>query len=748
MKDYAILWLGCLLCLGNTVFAQDCEPRSSLPTFCINTGGVPIVSKDDYVNGSLRIIQQNSDDLYTGDIRIRGRGNSTWRMEKKPYRINLNVAGSLLGMPASARNWVLLANHADKTLLRNALGLDLSRHLGMPYASPFRFVDVVLNGEFLGAYLLTDHMEVRENRVDIEEGIDEDVPGAYLVELDGFAWEEPPYITTHQGLIGTIKYPDVESYDDPKFKLIEDHINSFEDRLFSDIPADKPGGYLEKVDQNSLINWYLTCEIVGNSDSFWSVYIHKRRSDDRFFLGPHWDFDIAFDNDIRVKDARYRLMSDIGHDATFRKWILRLRQDDHFMTLVRNRWNELKESGLKEYILGRLEEYAQILNSSGSQQQNYQRWPVLNTQVYMEVKYQGTYEEHLDYLREYIVDRLEWLDKELNGLPTEYRYRIVNLHSNKALSLHDDQVTQRDFQESNEFFWQINHLPNGYHLLINRATHQALTWNNAPGSPVYLSDIDETNPQQQWRISEAANGQYVLISRDGRFGLQNIDNATHENAPVHGVDIRLYDPEDQVEEKYWLDLQVAGKWLLESMGYLPDRFTSFSGQYSEGANHLQWEITGVDEGSYFEIERFGTGKEAEVIETVDATEGMTTYNWRDDHPLLGFNHYRVKLVQINGTVLDITGVISLMNEDQGILAYVYPNPSVRKTPTLRLESIKSGSFEFEVFNTAGVRLASGLDEIQVGINDIPLQSLQLPPGLYILKINLEGYSTSTKFVMY
>ncbi|ODS82981.1 MAG: hypothetical protein ABS46_07470 [Cytophagaceae bacterium SCN 52-12] len=277
-----VIFLVVLACFDRAT-GQTCTPRSTLPTFCITTS-MPVESKDNYVNGSLRVVrdQGTPEELYNGSIRIRGRGNSTWNMAKKPYRINLDVAGSLLGMPATAKNWVLLANYADKTLIRNAVGLEVSRYLQMPYASPFRFVDVILNGDYQGSYLLTDHMEVRENRIDIEEGQDEDVPGAYLAELNVVADQEDFYITTNQGLKASIKYPDLKSpQDQARINDILADINGFESRLFSGNPADGPGGYLERVDLQSLVNWYLGCEITGNPDAFWSVYLHKKRSDER-----------------------------------------------------------------------------------------------------------------------------------------------------------------------------------------------------------------------------------------------------------------------------------------------------------------------------------------------------------------------------------------------------------------------------------------------------------------------------------
>ena len=747
MKRLIYCILMSLLLPGLSLNGQDCLPRSSLPTFCITTGGAPINSKENYVTGNLRIIQEGSAELYAGDIRIRGRGNSTWMMDKKPYRINLNVASSLLGMPATARNWVLLANHADKTLIRNAVALDVSRYVGMPYASPFRFVDVVINGEYKGSYLLTDHMEVRENRVDIEEGQDEDVPGAYLVELDGFAWQEPPYFQTSQELIGSIKYPDVESEDDPRIQEITDHLNSFEERLFSDIPATDPGGYFEKVDRNSLINWYLTCEIVGNSDSFWSVYLHKRRSDDRIFFGPHWDFDIAFDNDQRIRNARYRLMADVGHGDIFRRWITRLRQDDIFMRAVRERWNELKRGGLREFMLAKVDEYSQLLTSSGSQAENFSRWPVLDTRVYLEVKSRGSYQEHVDFLRQYISDRIDWLDLEFNGLSSDYNYRLVNVHSQRALRVSDGEIRQQTFQEVPEYLWQIRSLPNGFFQLLNTSENKALTWPEKPGDAVFLSDSDPENPRQQWRITRTSDREYAIISRNGRLGLQNRSGATG-NSPIHAVDVFAYDTEKQAEIRGWLDDVVAGKWRIEPVGtVLPDRIIHFSGAFTEGNVHLAWQLSGVQDGSYFSIERYGAGKKTTEIGQLSVRKGNEEgYTWVDRNPLPGYNHYRIRLIHKDGTLLSESNIVSLMNEEQGLSAYVYPNP-VSGPFTIRFESDSEGEILYELYNGMGLCVQKAIQSVYAGSNDILITNTRLPSGVYLLKVTRNQVTVTSRFVV-
>jgi len=726
---------------------QDCTPRSSLPTFCISTQGeTPVTSKEDYVNGNLSIIQQGqAEQLYSGGIRIRGRGNSTWGLEKKPYRINLNTAGSLLGMPASARNWVLLANHADKTLLRNSVGLELSRYVGMPYASPFRFVDVILNGEYLGSYLLTDHMEVRAKRVDIEEDKPESEVGAYLVEIDGFATSEDLWLTTSRELTATIKYPDISSSSDPHYRYIENHINEFEERLFSGKPAEGPGGYLERVDLQSLVNWYLVCELAGNPDSFWSVYIHKRRSDDRFFLGPHWDFDIAFDNDVRFGDARYRLMAEVGQNFIFRQWIEQLRKDDYFMTAVKTRWNELKSRGLRDHILSRVEEYTGLLVNSGSARENYQRWPVLNRQVYLEVKQSGTYEEHVEFLVDYLKQRFEWLDRELNGPAPGFNYKLVNASTDLALSVQEDRVVQRKFEEKPEFIWQIQPLDNGFGVLYHPAANSAVTRRNGINQAVYLSELDPDNPLQQWRITESARGKFSIISRDGQLGLQNRDRSGEEMRDIHSTDIRSYDP-NGIEVYDWYNNAEEGKWIIERVEVATTEYvTSLTGKYIEKAILLEWTISGPAELSFVEVERLNENGEYQVVANLPST-ASGEYTWTDRDPLPGVNVYRLKLVNSQGAVT-YSSTLSVLNRNIHIQAYVYPNPAVIQ-PKLRIYTTEAGEIEAELLNAQGIVQKKFNFQGAEGLNEIELDYTDLRAGLYVMRVRQNGNTAATKFVAY
>src|SRR5690606_20853497 len=161
---------------------------------------------------------------------------------------------------------------------------------------------------------------------------------------------------------------------------IKNHIDSFEEVLFSDSYRDPVNGYSRFVDMNSLVNWYIASELSANPDAFWSTYLVKRRNDDKIYFGPLWDFDIAYHNDFRITKSLYRHMSEVGFG--YKTWIQRLLTDDNFRKAVRIRWNELKSQGMKNHLLSKLDQRIEEINAS--QIKNFQRWNILNSQVYQE----------------------------------------------------------------------------------------------------------------------------------------------------------------------------------------------------------------------------------------------------------------------------------------------------------------------------------------------------------------------------
>lgn len=200
---------------------------TGIPTIHLNTSGKPIESKEDYVDGEIKITNGLQGELlFEGITEIKGRGNSTWGMPKKPYRIKLDKKAALLDMPAD-KSWALLANYGDQSLLRNEVAFEVSRRLDLEYTPRQRYVELFLNNEYMGNYTLTEHIKEAENRVPIDEE-----NGGFVIEEDGYANQEPSHFYTPRGMPITIKFPDEDDITDSEFNYIKDYVTSFENSLY------------------------------------------------------------------------------------------------------------------------------------------------------------------------------------------------------------------------------------------------------------------------------------------------------------------------------------------------------------------------------------------------------------------------------------------------------------------------------------------------------------------------------------
>lgn len=228
---------------------------------------------------------------FDGSSRLKGRGNSTWDQAKRPYLLKLSSDGDLLGM-GSGKKWVLLANSYDETNLNNKLVFDLASQVGFKWSSDSQYVDLYLNGEYRGLYLLTEKVEIGPNRLDIDTA-----SGDFLCKVDTWDRREDLqyYFESSMGRIIEICSEDdlpaeKSEYISYLVYLMEQDFSSGMDLTASDI-----------VDLDSWIRRYLIDEISGNIDSdLTSSYFYF--SDGKFYAGPVWDYDMAFGNSYRNQE--------------------------------------------------------------------------------------------------------------------------------------------------------------------------------------------------------------------------------------------------------------------------------------------------------------------------------------------------------------------------------------------------------------------------------------------------------------
>ena len=276
----------------------------------------------EYPDGTPGMKNNSGVPVYELNTKIKGRGNYTWKWDKKPYALKFDKKGEVLGMPAHKR-WILLANWRDRTLLRNDAAFWLSKQTGLPYTVNGQFVELEFNGEHRGNYYLCEQIKIDENRVNItplDEGAGfDDMTGGYLMEIDSY-WDE---VNKFKSNYFKFKYMFKEPDEDPAaleaagnsvlanqyrtaFTTMKTFINRFERVLKtkSAVVVDEGHGeYNDYLDVDSAIWFMLLNEMTGNRDFFQgpphngphSTYLYKDKKkngvESKLFMGPGWDFD-------------------------------------------------------------------------------------------------------------------------------------------------------------------------------------------------------------------------------------------------------------------------------------------------------------------------------------------------------------------------------------------------------------------------------------------------------------------------
>lgn len=386
--------------LGETYqYTVDLVNFTGLPVMFITTEGkAPIDSKDVYVNGKIVIDGMGAYPDFEKEAQLKGRGNSTWALPKKPYRIKFDKKQELLGMPAH-KSWVLLANYTDKSGIRNEAAFDLSRMTELAWTPRTRFVEVFLNGVYNGTYQLTEMIKINENRVDVTDN-------GFLIEVDNKpSWDDITFRTDR--LLFTVKDPDVV-VDDEIYTFIKDYVNNVEDVLYSALFLDEQQGYKKWVDIESFADWYLVNEITKNNDAlFYSSCYMNYAPGGKLKMGPVWDFDIAIGN------INYNGCEDYqGFWVKNALWMARMFEDPVFVAKVKERYALLRSR--KDEIIAKINSNANTLQWSALENNN--RWHTLYAYTWPNDAIWGSYRNEVQYMKNWLNQRFSWLDTAIPAL--------------------------------------------------------------------------------------------------------------------------------------------------------------------------------------------------------------------------------------------------------------------------------------------------------------------------------------------
>lgn len=392
----------------------------NLPVISVHTdGGKAIDSKETYVQGVFEIdcsgSEKYGDFSFNGkSVGIKGRGNASWyNTDKKSYRLKFDEKVSILGLDAD-KDWVLVSNYFDKSLVRNAVAHALAGQMEhLEYTPAHIPVDLFINGEYRGVYTIADKIEVSEEKIDIETSSEVEDPG-FLIEI-GWDYDAENIYGKDYFDVSIIKRlyvkePEItEKYNSRMLEII-DYVKAADNAIASG------KGYEQYIDVDSMVDWFIIAELTNNTEMafYRSCYFYKPAGG-KIKMGPVWDFDMAFGNfsgDITNYDGWATAEADFVYVND--TWTTYLIKDKAFMEKVKVRWNEKKEILLATADSVLTELYAQI---NASAEENFIKWDILNKKVgegSVDYIVYDTYEKQVQYVRDFINKRAKWMTDELN----------------------------------------------------------------------------------------------------------------------------------------------------------------------------------------------------------------------------------------------------------------------------------------------------------------------------------------------
>lgn len=386
-----------------------------MPILCIDTEtGRDVESKTEYIGATLSIFNSDSEHFIESmDMQIRGRGNYTWNdLEKKSYKMKLSEKQSLLGLgEGKAKKWVLLANMCDQSMLRNYLSLNLAGSMPHIAWSPdSTSVEVYLNGEYRGVYLLCEEIDANANKVNVQE----DLTGAgtdvdFLIELSGSA-KDPSFHAAER----TYQIHNDLSANEQEAKQQKSFITSYVISAWEAVKSGDETAVAEYIDIDSMVDAYLVEEITKNLDCGYDSFYLYRNVGGKLTFGPVWDFDNSLGNANEGTERYQYLYAAYNERFQNNPWFYTIMEQQWFRQRVLQRWDEIADlrSELSSIVLeaGKAEYKSYC--------RNFERWDLFGRSWNRETEQITSlmsYKEHYEFLAKWVDQRLDWLDEFYHG---------------------------------------------------------------------------------------------------------------------------------------------------------------------------------------------------------------------------------------------------------------------------------------------------------------------------------------------
>lgn len=500
--------------------------------------------------GTAVFIDKDGKEQYNGNLDyIKGRGNSTWLADKKPYNIKLESKSNLFGMGKS-KKWCLLANSSDDSHIKNSLSYDFAQQLGVDVTSDTYPLNLYINGNYEGVYVITEKVEIGSNRVDIYdlEGATEDansaeldsyklagaqnsrewgsikyaeipndpdeITGGYLLELEKIYRyvNEASGFVTNIGQAVVVKTPEFATKNQVEY--ISSYYQEFEDALYSSTGYNSQGKhYSEYIDMESLAEMYITDEFTTNFDGCSSSFYLYKDVDGKLIAGPAWDFDLAFgiwaSNDLinhvtNLADPNllYIQTCFIGnHNENKNALLAQAFSHKDFQELVEKIWNE-KVKAYNDTFRSNIDSFGGAVKSSAVM--NAVRWNLYGTTDRNTIL--GNYDNRINAIKSHTAARYDFLSKAYSADTYFLKYDIgaygIGLINDTTIYNNGDTATVKDAPKSSDELMLFNGWstePDG-----SGAVYQ-------PGDVITMDE--ETNLYAQWKKDTSFSGRIKALQR-------------------------------------------------------------------------------------------------------------------------------------------------------------------------------------------------------------------------------------------
>lgn len=428
--------------------------------------GATITLKDNGTDKDTKHLAEFTDKV---DIKVRGNSTANPTNGKKAYRLKFpkKHKHDLLGLGYEKRNWALLANVFDHSMIRNALSYHLEKEVGLDFCPGYKFVDLVINGNYRGTYQICDHVETGTNRVDVDED------AGWMVEFQGRGdMLDQPLCFNQDGLQMNIKNP--EPADETNAEEVATFIAPFQEWFTKTWSpqwkaTDAYGansGWRSVNDEESLMKFWIVTELTGDYDGWMTVKAYKEADEAKLHYGPVWDKDLAYGNYGGEQSAK--LVSNNGNGSSLVTFLNEsLLKDPIFTKKLKAKLDQLLSDGLYEKMCAKIDDLAAIV--AQTEELSNTKFP-RSSKMGEETNNYETYAETITPLKDYLKTRFKTVQILLDKLCKAANAKIEKVTYEPGNAWWSTGLVDYDFRNGN-----MNRLTDAQ---VDNRTYKANEWNS------------------------------------------------------------------------------------------------------------------------------------------------------------------------------------------------------------------------------------------------------------------------------